>query len=578
MDPNRTVPTARPEAESRPPAATLGSQTRVPGTVPNLLAICLLAAACLVLYAPYLGNRPVFDDQSILGTPTLTASAIAPWEVGIRGLPYFTIGWVQTQIGTVTAHRSVSLILHILVAWLLYRFLTEFLLLRTPAAYEPEKRSRVYAASLAVALAFALHPVAVYGAGYLVQRTIVFATLFSLLCLRSLLVAVDRDDRSSALLAALWATLAVFSKEHAAPLPFAALGLALAIRPRGRGVRLYALFLGMSLPAVLFAVISRARLAGTAYEPLLQELDYEIHAVPKFEGPFGQWLFSASTQVRLYFEYWHAWLMPDLSKLSADIRIDFLQSWSVASGLTTLVGGLIAVLTCCIAAFRRPALGALGFTAWFTATMFAIELSSVRFQEPFVLYRSYLWVPGYAVLVATVATTLRSYVVVALSLPVLAGLTYQATDRLDSFRTPLTLWEDAANKLPKAAIAGSTRIYFNRGGERYRAGRLDEAWEDISLAIQLAPGNPKLYQARGGLLLARDEPGKALADFNHALELKPNEAHFIYSRGLAEDALGKADDALRSFREAARLGNFGAKYRLASLNSNGESVVVDLRN
>src|SRR6266516_5967963 len=64
------------------------------------------------------------------------------------------------------------------------------------------------------AAAFAIHPVAVYGAGYLVQRTIVFATLFSLLSIVLFVRGLARGRYADALSAALMYSIAVLSKGH----------------------------------------------------------------------------------------------------------------------------------------------------------------------------------------------------------------------------------------------------------------------------------------------------------------------------------------------------------------------------
>src|SRR3954468_15925417 len=92
-----------------------------------VLALALIAAAASGLYLPYLANPLLFDDSNIFHTTVLRIAAVAPWQLGTRGLPYFTLGWVQTQIGTMEAHRLVSLALHVLVAYQLFRLLEALL-------------------------------------------------------------------------------------------------------------------------------------------------------------------------------------------------------------------------------------------------------------------------------------------------------------------------------------------------------------------------------------------------------------------------------------------------------------------
>ena len=195
--------------------------------IQRALGAALIGILCSWLYYPYLSNPLVFDDSNLFHTEILTTAAIAPWELGIRGLPYFTLGWVETQIGGMEAHRSVSLALHILVAYQMCRFLEEVLIagIQSTPTDKSVSQTNVRWIAVLIAAAFACHPVAVYGAGYLVQRTIVFATLFALICLRNLLFALRQNDVRAALRAAVWASLSILSKQHAVMLPIAALAL-----------------------------------------------------------------------------------------------------------------------------------------------------------------------------------------------------------------------------------------------------------------------------------------------------------------------------------------------------------------
>src|SRR6185295_8207349 len=168
-------------------------------------ALAGLAALAAALYLPYLGNPPVFDDRFLYSGYRFFDYAQFPLGLGLRQPSYFSIAFVQTVFGSMEAHRIVGLLLHIGCAWALYGLLRA-LAVRRPGAF-------------AAAALFAVHPVAVYGAGYLVQRTIVVTTLFALLALIFFMRGLKTERLSDVVPAAVLYSLAILSKEHAILLP-----------------------------------------------------------------------------------------------------------------------------------------------------------------------------------------------------------------------------------------------------------------------------------------------------------------------------------------------------------------------
>ena len=539
------------------------------------LAITLLT---YLLYTPYLGNPLIFDDANIFHTGVITRAAIAPWELGTRGLPYFTLGWVETQIGDIRTHRLIGLALHILVAYHLLRFL-ETALGANGGGSGPDQQPvwKFHRLALLVALLFVCHPVAVYGAGYLVQRTIVMATLFSLLCLRCLLGALMQNKAESALAAAGWASLAILCKEHAVLLPVAALSVALLARRPLRGrMRLGMLFFIFCLPAMTYAMQSGLYAVGHTYEPGMQSLASERYGLPPFTNASEQWLFSVLTQMRLYVGYWLQWLLPDPAKMSIDLRVDFLEGWSPAQAWLAMAGFVAVPLVAAILALRSGKFQLIAFALAFTAVLASIEFASIRFQEPYVLYRSYLWSIGYCSLFAALLSLLPVRLATALTVLVILLLFYQASGRLASMSSARALWEDAGSKLEKTEVAGASRILFNRGGERFKAGDMPGAMSDINQAIYLGPVNGDYRIARAVALLKQGQPYRALADVEVAQLLLPGNSNVLFTRYRVLNALGRTAEAEESLASAARLGHYGAKYELARrLSTNGEVTVVN---
>jgi protein O-mannosyl-transferase len=543
----------------------------------RVLPLALIAAAAAFLYLPYVGNPLVFDDSNIFHTTVLRTAALEPWQFGIRGLPYFTLGWVQTQIGTLEAHRLVSLALHILVAYQLFRLLEALLTPQGASQLQQPIAGRARAIALVIALAFACHPVAVYGAAYLVQRTIVMATLFFVLCLRDLLQALRSNDRALAARAALWATLAILCKEHAVVVPIAALALAVvASRPWRPVLATSCVFLGLSLPAMVVALHGGLYAIGHGYEPGLTSIESELYGLPELSGRYEKWLLSASSQAQLYFHYWLQWLWPDTSRMSADLRIDFRQSWTHAGAWLRIAGFAALPVAAVLLSLRAPKARVIAVSLILAAVLFVVEMGTVRFQEPYVLYRSYLWSVGYSIFLAALMYRLPGYFgigLVALAIPLLA---YQATGRLETFRSAFALWEDAAAKLPQLEVAGASRIFFNRGRARFGAGDIDGGMQDINQAIGLNPTNGRYRIARAVVLLRQGKPEEALHDLSMGEHALPDDGHLLFVRFAALHAMGRTVEADAALSAAAHNGHYAARFELAKRSSHGGEVTVEM--
>src|SRR4051812_41658769 len=129
----------------------------------------ILALAC-ALYWPFLGNPRVFDDWVFFSGMNFSYYATHPFGLGLRLPGYFSLAITEVLIGGMQAHRLVSLALHIACALLVFKLSLD--LLRAAVPHEPVPQTRLRAWALVGAMLFAIHPVAVYGAGYLVQRSI----------------------------------------------------------------------------------------------------------------------------------------------------------------------------------------------------------------------------------------------------------------------------------------------------------------------------------------------------------------------------------------------------------------------
>jgi tetratricopeptide (TPR) repeat protein len=502
--------------------------------------------------------------------------ATTPLGLGLRLPPYFSLAATETLGGSVAVHRSISLLFHIACALALYRLLYDLQRLAahsgrgTPLAPAPAFDGAAAARAAIVAAAFAVHPVAVYGAGYLVQRSILFATLFPLSIIL-LLRGLRRGSHADAISAAMMFSLAVLSKEHALLLPAAALPvIALAGAPRRFALRHAAIYLAACAPAAILVTLLSLGWIGTTYEDAYGAISSQIEALGGGDIATAHPLaMSAVTQAGLFFRYLGLWLWADPGAMSVDLRVDFAGSWSAG----WIAAKVLAFAACgalgLTLLLRRGAAGIAGFGLLYFWLLYLVEFSVARFQEPFVLYRSYLWAPGIACLVVAALWRVPRRVAIAAGAAACLALGYAARDRLTSFSSPLLLWEDAVAKLPPQPVPWASRTLYGLGREYLYAGRPEKAVEVAELCIARFPETAQCHYARGAIRLHRQNFEGARADFSRALEIQPASSIVHHRLGLALEGLGRLDQARASYRRALELGFQGAGIELQRMETPG---------
>jgi hypothetical protein len=163
---------------------------------PVLIYAALLCAAVLLVYSLGLHNDFIFDDERI-ADGTIFRGHTNFSQVQIRMLSYGSFTWIHALTGdNMPAQRVVNVLLHLGTCLALYQL---FSLLLPRIAYSDSTRAEPgFAASQVAALrvgvlVYAMHPVAAYAVGYLIQRSIVMATLFGVLaCWAFARAVIDR--------------------------------------------------------------------------------------------------------------------------------------------------------------------------------------------------------------------------------------------------------------------------------------------------------------------------------------------------------------------------------------------------
>lgn len=533
-------------------------------------AIVLLSIVAIVLYGPFLANERVFDDLAFYLGNSLSDLATVPISLRPRQFPYFTIAAVDVLTDhSDTANRLFSVMVHVGCAVAMFEFLRRLLATagdRFSSMARPSVPANHVALAFAAALVFLVHPVSVYGAGYLVQRTILFACFFSILSALQLLNALETGKRASIWWAAAAYTAAVLSKEHAiTAAPAIAIGLLLWRRALAQDFRRVATYLVLCTPAALVVLFPQADGIGRVYEFDAAEAIAEID-IPAMHSSLGRWFVSMVVQAGLFADYWFSWLAPSVDRMSADLRIDFEDRWSAPRGLfgvvgygVALVGGIVA-LKSANTGFRVSGLGII-----IAGLTYLPEFARPRFQEPFVLYRSYLWAPWFLLIAISPFLRVRARAVAVTAVLVSAYLASLSIDRLKSFSTPMSLWTDAAAKLTSPGLPGSARIFFNRGTYEMASGQLDSAHEIFDALVRDAPNNYRGYLGRGQTHARLGRLELARADLEEAVRLKPMVNQFQFELGLVLEFSGHIEDARKAYETASRLGHAVAGLRLRKL-------------
>ncbi len=103
------------------------------------------------------------------------------------------------------------------------------------------------------------------------------------------------------------------------------------------------------------------------------------------------------------------------------------------------------------------------------------------------------------------------------------------------------------------AVEPSAAVYNHRGIAYFAMSRYEQAAEDFTRAVELAPKDARAFTNRGLALRMSGAPEEALRDLDHSLELNPTWADTLYGRALAHFDLGNIPEALRDCDRAIAL-------------------------
>ncbi|NWA26748.1 hypothetical protein HX866_17835 [Pseudomonas gingeri] len=521
-----------------------------------LLLAVLSAGLLLILCFSFLNNPLVFDDEAFF-------SEGGPAALLSKGFSLTPRLWVHDSIAATIVYlsdklillRAENLILHGCTALVLFGFVRQ--LLRSV-----EQRTSFFlnadTAAFIAAFLFAIHPLAILTQGYLIQRTIVCATLFGLLGLWAFWQGLCGKRW------ALWASclcmlLSLYAKEHAVMLPALCFLLWVLHRrsrlPESFGTREIFSVLAIQAIIALSVVLWSKGVIGNAYEIKTEE----VLSDETFQPDGSLYVLSVLNQMGLFFKYLSTLILPQGSSMALDLRVPFPLGY----GVWWAWAGLMAFVAYGLAAFilllRGASKGLLGFALLFPWVLFATELVSVRLQEPFVLYRSYLWIPGLFIALALGLRRLKKIYLVTLT-PIFAlylfGLSY---DRLMTLSAPVLVWNEAVqyyeDQGDKPGLFGGYRVYYNLGIAYLNEGFVDLASENIDKTVALKPKYEYAHYQRGQIFLLRGKAEEAKLEFEHAISLRPSYASPYVGMADALKSLDQPDESRRYLELGCREGS-----------------------
>jgi len=272
-------------------------------------------------------------------------------------------------------------------------------------------------------------------------------------------------------------------------------------------------------------------------------------------------LLSVLTQAGLFFKYLLLWLLPNPAWMSVDMRESIVASageWRGWLGAAAFLAyGLVAVRLL----LRGGTKGLFGFALLYPWLQFWLEFSSIRIQEIFVLYRSYLWMPGMMLLIPLLLAkypgrkTLFAFGFAALLLVPLS------INRLWVFADDYRLWNDAAKLLRTGEEPLASRIFYNRANAEARLGKWEAAVTDYEKAIaRNFKDDPIMLHDLGIVYFNTKRYQDALVQFDKAIALNPEYAKAYFDKGMTLKMLHESDLSMQQMEKSCRL-----KYAMACL-------------
>jgi protein O-mannosyl-transferase len=516
-----------------------------------LIALTVLAALLTMIYGRTL-NAPLIFDDALFTFPEFRTDYANILQLKVRALSYGSFVWIEQIFGqrwdiqriiNILIHATNCVLLFVFYRALRPHFFTANIDTQTPLLSD-------WAIALAV-LVFAINPVAVYGVAYLAQRSILLATAFTLVMFLCVLRAAETDQRRYWLFALVAFVAALLSKEYVIMAPATAIAMFIAVK-RPNAKKLLALAGAGALVAAAAGYFLYQRyggIVGIAFDELSTTYATQLSGQSP-EVKENLWPLSIMNEMRLFFEYGWRWFFPSTRFMSIDMRPEFplsLTDWryvlAAIGFVSLLIGSIFLFLK------YRGKRSFLGFCLLIPTLLFCTEFATVWIQDPFVLYRSYLWAIAVPGIVLLLVSLLSARVLVVMGCGVLATLVPAAIDRTVSMSSVLAVWDDAVKKLPNTLTLGQSRPFRARADTWRTEGEPNRALADYQRSTRLGDNGEGLLNS-GTILFAAGRTQEALTAFEAAKSRGLKSVELFYNLGMTLLALQKNQAAYDAFSDA----------------------------
>ncbi len=515
----------------------------------------VVVAAVLAIYLPGLDHALLFDDLALTdGTIFGNYGNLLAFKQ--RLLSYGSFVWVDGLVGTGWwKQRLVNIAWHLGTVAMLYALVRDLLVrTRFPEDFEAQPHfaaSRLAAVRVGVAL-FAVNPVAVYAVAYLVQRSIVMATFFAVLACWCFVRGLSGRGAGWYAGAVVAYAAAVLSKEHAVMV--AALAVPLYIHVRRPAWRTIAAIAGIAALLVAVAAVVLFGMYGDLIGKVFDQRSIDFtQQLERLSPGISRSMYPLSilNEAALFFVYGCLWVIPNVAWMSVDMRPAFPLSFLAFPQVLGLLGYVALWVAAAWAVLRRRGALSLGGVALlFPLLLYVTEFATVWVQDPFVLYRSYLWAVGIPILVAVALTGFKPRVIYVLGAMVGLVFALLAFERSASLRDEYTAWSDAAEKIDLQAPAnavGRWRPFLNLGAYHLDRGSVAEAQKAFTTAEALGALRGAARFNMGVALQQQKKHAEAISAFDEAEKQGFKELQLYYHRGESEFALGRYAQAYEQF-------------------------------
>lgn len=553
----------------------------------SMLSIAFVIALVCLVYGQFLNNPIVFDDVYFFNGQVHPEFLGKIFDPSLRWLPYATFEWTRVIFGLdLIWFRMGNIALHVINIILLFVFLVKLYgaVLDTKVVADNRLQKTVphwYIAFFGAAI-FAVHPASVYAVAYLSQRSILMATLFMLTMLILFLHGLIKQQKRWLLLSAVAYFFAVLSKEHAIMAPALLIPMMYLLNCFTKQMwrRVLPVFVMYFLIALYVVWQVKGRhVIGAMYEVNALDMFARLNQQDSGFDKSLAYPLSVLTQAFLFFKYLLVWCVPSIAWMSVDMYEPFaMRLWAWPH----IFGALCFVVYPIVAVYllrQKDKKGLLGFAMLFPWILFMTEFSTIRIQETFVLYRTYLWMTGIFIalpLIFQYTSYKRMAAILSLIMLILLGITWE---RLGSFSHGVILWDDAARLLVgKDNRPGVERVYRNRGASFARMGFQDNAIADYNKALAVYPKYTYVYTDRGLSYFHLKKYQLAIDDFSKAITDDPSLVRAYVLRGDVYVVLKDKKAAQHDYAVACARGVSAGCEKLTEITPSGEVVSITLSN